>query len=414
MSGRYAMTPYRPRALAFGAGAGAMANSALRYAWGNRQYAQRFARGAFNAWRRHAGFNRLRGMPAPSMPAGRAPPRRGRGGFRGVARPSQFRSHIRARGRRRRGSGFIKNKGYRKQHINARKRGLNKGFTMSNRALTNLLMPIAREIGELNMGPLLGTPNQQTHRELNMLTVLKLQHLYTKSLDLQNISTVEQPSSALQRSSYMRVVSFKDEYSIQNNTNFTANVTLIEYKYRRYCDYELTDLWGEDLQSQFQIVDAQTTPNGEALTTGMIGQHPFARGNRGVHKYFKLICSKKVLIEPGQILKYDCVWKGRAINMYDVNVTITEAGAFPQYGPFTQGMMVIVNGQMCQDTANSASGYGDINLEFLRRRLITYRANLWQQSVMKYKDADTDYSGITVGETMGMTGTEEPQTYQET
>ncbi|WP_445780433.1 hypothetical protein [Shewanella sp.] len=274
---------------------------------------------------------------------------------------------------------------------------------MTNKAITDLLCPMATQYGEFTESDIQGSSNAQVLSIYSQLTCTDAQSLYTKSRDLQNIAPQNGLQPTVQRDIKFKLCSWKDTYRFQNTSNRTIEVTLIEYSPKRFTDYEIEDTWGEDLQMQFGIEDNETTPNGTVRSTTDIGAMPFNKRNRNTNGLFRQLSSKKAIIEPGQTLIYDLVHNGSTINVNDYNFTLTESGTAPQYAPYTKFLMVISNGQLVQDSTTGATGFGVYSMGVIRKRSITYRAALQQQSYFSYRDADTDYAAISSGVAMNPT-----------
>lgn len=256
---------------------------------------------------------------------------------------------------------------------------------------------MATEYGEYTESDIQGSTNAQVLSIYSQMTCEDAKNLYTKSRDIQNIAPINGLTPTMQRDVKFKLCSWKDTYRFQNTSNRTIEVTLIEYKPKRFTDYEIEDTWGEDLQQQFGIEDNETTPNGIVRSQLDIGAFPFNKRNRNTNGLFKQLAMKRTIIEPGQTLIYDLVHNGSTINVNDYNFTLTEAGTAPQYAPYTKFLMVISNGQLVQDSTTGATGFGVYSMGVVRKRTVTYRAALQQQSHFSYRNADTDYAAITSG-----------------
>lgn len=384
--------PWRMRAYYAGAAAGAL--------YRNRRVLYRAAQQAAGVARSgRQMFNRARQGAARSSRVNAArTPQRGvslYGGATTYRRAKTYFRRNRRRGMRKRMK-YIRNKGYRHTTVRANtSRGGYRAFTLSNRALTNILCPMNHEHVEESLTHIVGVPNEQSASHYYIQSCQEVKDMYQKSLDGQNIVTQSNYASSTDRNLWLKVCKFVSRFRFQNAANTTVTIKFIEARYRKFSDYEITDRWTEDLQVAFPIVDAQTTPNGEAMSIADIGCMPFGKYHRRTNKEFKLLKKSVVTLEPGQTCNYDVVCKGRAINVSDVNDELQESGGKPQYGPFTKVLLVIINGQLVQDQADGSTGYGTYQVEVVRSIEKFYRCQLQQQTYNYYKNADRNYASFT-------------------
>lgn len=382
--------PWRMRAYYAGAAAGGL--------YRNRRVLYRAAQGAARFVR--SNLNRARQSAARSTRVNAArTPQKAVSLFTGATRYRRAKTYFRRKrmGRRRR-MYRIRNKGYRHTTVRAStSRGGYKAFTLSNKALTNLLCPMNHEHVEESLTNIVGTPNQQSASHYYIQSCQEVKNMYQKSLDGQNIVTQSNYASSTDRNTWLKVCKFVSRFRFQNAANTTVTIKFIEARYRDFSDFEITDRWTEDLQQAFPVVDAQTTPNGRAMSIADIGCMPFGKYHRRTHKEFKLLRKSVVTLEPGQTCNYDVVCRGRAINMSDVNNEMQEFGGQPQYGPFTKVLLVIINGQLVQDggAGDGSTGYGSYQVEVVRSIEKFYRCQLQQQVYNYYKDADRSYATFT-------------------
>ena len=336
-------------------------------------------------------FNYLKNFARQKTGRGRAVNNRRLGTWRPPSLPTTYRKAKRIR---RGGKTYrtkfkrIKNKGDRRSQIlSGGQFSGYKAFQMSNKALTNLLTPLVKEVKEKTLNDITGLANVQTLTHYEHATIPAIQSLYAKSRDYQNIAKTTLLSHNGSLNQWFKLCSMKNVYRIQNTSNFTVTLKLIEYRYKNFSNKEIDDQWSKDHQAQF-FRDAETTPNGQAISKSTIGENPFARGNRHVYMEFTPGKSSIVTLEPGQTLTYTVIVPGRAINMSDLNESLTETGIASQYGPFTQGLMLLSRGQLAQDSVTGSTGYGKYELAVVRHTTTYYRAQLEQKVFGAYKSID--------------------------
>lgn len=384
------VNPWRQRAYYAGVAASALYRHRGRFQ-AVAQEAARRARQWYNQGRRAsaraARVNAARGLVA------RAP-------FKGIATKYVRSKTYWRRGRKKRFHKkklrLIKNRGYRKTVFTGAKVGRNfKNFTLSNKALTNLLTPMAHEHVETSLNNIIGGENTQFVRQLYHCTVNEVQNMYDKSQDIQNIATITPISKTTQKNQWLKLCRYVARYRFQNAGNTTITLKLIEADFRDFSNFEITDKWAEDLQAQFPLRDAETFPNGEVVQQSQVGLVPFGKYDRLTNKHFKLRKKSVVVLEPGQTMNYSVLVRGRGINMSDINAQLSEGGAYPTYGPWTRVLVMISHGQLVQDTGSGGgggTGYGSYQLESVVTAEKYYRANLQQQVYSYYKDSDEDYA----------------------
>lgn len=358
-------------------------------AWRNRQTISRVASRIGRYLQRGARrYNRLaarRGLRTPfQMPV-----------YQGPTRYVRARRIWKRRKLNRPKNRLVRNKGYRHTLIKGSSgKGGFKSHALSNRALTNLLLPMSKEITDKAETRQNITKNTQHVWHYEHLTHLHLRRLLDKSQDNQNIQTITDIGQSTKRDTFLRINKFVRNYKFQNTCNNTISLTLIEAVYKRNSDYEITDQWTKDLEAQFGLRDAIATPNGEIVTRNRVGERPFKKYDRITKQLFRETKRSTVTLEPGQTLQYAVVIGGRAINLMKMNENLSESGGVPEYvGGVTKTLLCIANGQMVVDSTDSTlTGYGAGQLSVLSSEIVYYRAHLRQLLFNTYKNADEDYS----------------------
>lgn len=291
---------------------------------------------------------------------------------------------------------LIPNKGSRQTILKKRQKTRYKPHTLTNKQITNLLLPQIKEHREQELESINGVANAQSINNYEQITVGEADDMYLKSRDLQNITTTTATSETTQRDIRIRMGMFKDEYKFSNMSNRTVKMAFIEYHAKDWTRYHITDLWDEDMQMKFTMRNTIGTMS--APVKSDIGQHPFAKGNRSVHIHFEHEKTRHLILEPGQTIEYTHVTHGRVINLNDINLPIVEQGNKPLFGPFTKHLMVICNGQVVEDDVSGDVGIGDYEIGGVRKRTLMYRAVLEQLKFQEYNNDAFSYGAITDGE----------------
>lgn len=272
---------------------------------------------------------------------------------------------------------------------------------LSNKALTNLLIPQAKEHTEEAMPIFTVDSNKQGWQHFYQMTPSTVLEYYSKSRDLQNIDMVTKVTTSQIRDVKIRIGMMKDIYHITNNSSTEANLTFIEFRPKLLTDYEIEDTWEQDLTMKFQLRNTIEPTQVETVSKHKIGLHPFARGNTNTFRYFKHQKTRNVTLEPGQTIRYEHVTGGRTITLSDLNRGLVEAGTKPQRGPFCNELLVLMHGRPVEDsTTGTNHGFSAAEVQILRDRTVMYRAQLDQLGFQEYTNTATTYDPITIGEFM--------------